>query len=161
MTTWYSILTLNWNITDSVRPLIMAVWKFLMVIRCWIILYFKKLEMTHPSFSLPLSFSWHLKLYHLPLVECIIEKNVQLTYLLLDLWMYLLFDSFLSFIWLLMLWLLLLHREGLCEFISDLSSSAFSVAHITNASPSEGLFFSLEKTSCQRSLHLSLTLLIQ
>lgn len=53
ITTSYSILILNRKITDSVRPLIMAAWHFLMVMKCWIGLYFKKLKRTHPSLSLP------------------------------------------------------------------------------------------------------------
>lgn len=135
ITTPYSILISNWKITDSVRPLIMVAWHFLMVMKCWIGLYSKKLKRTHPSLSLPpfLSFFNYSLNYIIFLSLCVHNRKERifywkLTYLPLYLWKYLLFDSFLSSVQLLRLWLVFLHREGFCEFIyQSLSSSAFSV----------------------------------
>lgn len=127
ITTLYSILTLNWKITDSVRPL-MAAQQFLMVITFWIDLYFKKLKRTHPFLSPSLS------LFIIIIASttsssfgfvCVIEKNVWSIYLPLYLWMYLLFT--LSKFCSIRPWLMLLHKGS--EFIyKSLLNSAFSVA---------------------------------
>lgn len=142
-TTLCSILILNWKITDSVRPL-MAAQQFLMVIKCWIDLYFKKLKRTHlylsPCLSLFIIILLLLhKLHHLPLFMCVIERNVWLTYLPLYLWTYLLFRP-LSKLCSVRLRLMLLQRKILNLFMSRcwVQLSLLPSFWTTNASLSEG-----------------------